>query len=864
MRKTILKINGNIGNIFGLLYFVMCASCEQEKDSDYNIAVNDPNLSLELIARDPDIVTPIGMAFDDKDALYILESHTHTPAKDYQGPKFDRIKKSIDSNKDGIPEGWTVFADSIEDGMNLAYGNDYGLFLTTKNGVYRYSDDNGDGKSDSKETLVQMTEPDNVYDHAAILGLAIGNDGYLYFSRGNVGGVNWVVRGSDGSEMAGYGDGGNVMRCRIDGSGVEEVATGFWNPFDLKFDTEGRLFATDNDPDSRGPNRLVEIVPGGDYGYKSLYGGSGIHPYQSWNGELPGTLPYAAPLGEAPCGMIDAGFTNFGDLYSSKMFVNIWEENNIVSIPLKTKQSTVKGNPEVLIQGDSLFHPVAFAINSKGDLYLTDWVIRRYPNHGNGRIWRLSTKNGGTAFAKGIKESKRFKPEKRTIAELIDVLAQDDPFECTLARYYLAKRAETSELLSILQDSNAQLRLQALLVFFNRDEHLKKQELSSLLSDKNLDVKRMVLVYIGEMGLTDMLPNLIGMIKGSRIEPELFETFLATIRHLQPAFIEGYTAKKGKSSDVPRELPESFIINILADPNIDEIVKSMALPYLNDIASREELLLRLLKNAKDQTLQTTMVTAIGQLRSEKVDETLKMIALDPDFSAMARALALSESSYRPIKFFDEVQVLLQNESDVLQYAALKYICISPHGSAARAKAGEWVQDNMNKVSKTALAVWNACNGNVGKPSSDTEWRQAVNNNGDYRTGQLVYGNKGSLCITCHKINGWGGFIGPDLTKIGSSKNQQQLVNAILEPSKEIAPEWQGWYVVDKEGTQHTGRQIDVHLDGVELMDTYGNFVGFDHPRSYGVMESSVMPEALENTMNAAEFNDLIAYLTSLK
>ncbi|MEZ4828028.1 MAG: hypothetical protein R3C61_17350 [Bacteroidia bacterium] len=50
----------------------------------------------------------------------------------------------------------------------------------------------------------------------------------------------------------------------------------------MKFTSDGRLLLTDNDPDSRGPNRLIEIVPGGDYGYQSLYGGSGIHPF--WRG----------------------------------------------------------------------------------------------------------------------------------------------------------------------------------------------------------------------------------------------------------------------------------------------------------------------------------------------------------------------------------------------------------------------------------------------------------------------------------------------------------------------------------------------------------------------------------------------------
>ena len=185
-----------------------------------------------------------------------------------------------------------------------------------------------------------------------LLGITYADDGWIYVSRGNTGGLAWSIAGPDGSSVAGYGDGGNVFRFKKDGSSLEEVATGFWNPFDLKFTRQGRLMLADNDPDSRGPNRLIEVIPGGDYGYESLYGNSGNHPYLAWNGELPGTLPYAAALGEAPSGIIDAGYSHF-PTYENNILATIWEENSIVRIPLEPYQSTVRGEASVILQGDS-------------------------------------------------------------------------------------------------------------------------------------------------------------------------------------------------------------------------------------------------------------------------------------------------------------------------------------------------------------------------------------------------------------------------------------------------------------------------------------------------------------------------------
>ena len=256
-----------------------------------------------------------------------LESHTHTPPDDYQGPKYDVIKKGVDEDDDGLPDSWIIFADSLEDGMNLAFGPEEKLFVSTKNAVWVFHDLDNDGSSDQRQLLLDMISPESPYDHAAILGVAVSPDNqWLFVSRGNTGGSYWEIVGTDGSSISGYGDGGNLMRCRLDGSDVQEVATGFWNPFDIKFTSDGRLMLTDNDPDSRGPNRLIEIVPGGDYGYKSLYGGSGIHPFLAWNAELPGTLPYAAPLGEAACALLDGNQTGFGTDYQNTILVNVWEE----------------------------------------------------------------------------------------------------------------------------------------------------------------------------------------------------------------------------------------------------------------------------------------------------------------------------------------------------------------------------------------------------------------------------------------------------------------------------------------------------------------------------------------------------------
>ena len=45
---------------------------------------------------------------------------------------------------------------------------------------------------------------------------------------------------------------------------------------------------------------------------------------------------------------------------------------------------------DVVVQGDTDFRPTGLAVAPDGSLYIGDWMLRDYPVHGRGRIWRLS------------------------------------------------------------------------------------------------------------------------------------------------------------------------------------------------------------------------------------------------------------------------------------------------------------------------------------------------------------------------------------------------------------------------------------------------------------------------------------------
>ncbi len=296
--------------------------------------VLDPRLVFEQIAREPQIVTPTGLAVDARGRVLVIESHTHFRPKDYTGPPADRIRLFEDADGDGHFERVSTFFEGTKLTMSLAFARDGSLFVATRSALYRLADRDGDGKADGVSATrlpaaIVRLDTQGDYPHNGLSGFAFDFTDSVYFGLGENLGADYRLIGSDGTTLAGGGEGGNIYRCRPDGSKLERIATGFWNPFGLAFDRHGRLFAVDNDPDSRPPCRLLHIVEGGDYGYRFRNGRKGVHPFTAWNGELPGTLPMVAGTGEAPCGVLSYEADSLPAEYRGSLLVTSWGDHRI-------------------------------------------------------------------------------------------------------------------------------------------------------------------------------------------------------------------------------------------------------------------------------------------------------------------------------------------------------------------------------------------------------------------------------------------------------------------------------------------------------------------------------------------------------
>ncbi|MFP6770117.1 MAG: PVC-type heme-binding CxxCH protein, partial [Planctomycetaceae bacterium] len=254
--------------------------------------VRDPRLVIELFAADPAIVTPTGLDVDHAGRVFALESNTHFPPEGYNRHASDRLLVLRDRDGDGRSERPIVFADGFVHAMSVAVrtsfvaGQPDTVLVATRKEVVALWDDDGDLVADRRRRVLQLDTPGN-YPHNGLAGFAFDGRGQMYIGLGENLGAAYKLIGSDKTTLPGGGEGGNIYRCRPDGSKLELFATGFWNPHASCVDAFGRLFNVDNDPDSLPPCRLMHIVAGGDYGYRFRNGRTGFHPFTSWNGEIP-------------------------------------------------------------------------------------------------------------------------------------------------------------------------------------------------------------------------------------------------------------------------------------------------------------------------------------------------------------------------------------------------------------------------------------------------------------------------------------------------------------------------------------------------------------------------------------------------
>jgi len=90
--------------------------------------------------------------------------------------------------------------------------------------------------------------------------------------------------------------------------------------------------------------------------------------------------------------------------------------------------------------------------------------------------------------------------------------------------------------------------------------------------------------------------------------------------------------------------------------------------------------------------------------------------------------------------------------------------------------------------------------------------------GSIESGRALFEGKGS-CRSCHRVDGVGARLGPDLSNVGQLRRAVELETSVIDPGKEILYNNRTYRVVLKDGTAVTGRLLNLDSFTVLMLDS---------------------------------------------
>ncbi len=818
---------GWISWLFLALAYEVTSAQESPDKTASKVQAWVPGVAVERLAEHPDLVTPTGIDLDSQGNIWVVSSHTHFRPSSYQGPEFDEILVFDSEGKNR-----RVFYNKTKATMQLLWGPDGWLYVAQRDRILRVKDSDNDGVGDTEETIAGLDTLAD-YPHNGLSGMTWHTDGGLIFSLGENFGKDWTLRGSDGKSLLGRGEGG-VFHCTKAGGDIRRIAKGFWNPFGLWMRSDGVLFAAENDPGSRPPCRLLHVVEGGDYGFQYVYGSAPVHPFVCWEGQLRGTLGMIHPSGEGPCAVVGLG---------GGVMIPSWSNHCIDYYPLRWQGATLQAQRIELLRGSDMFRPTGMVRKNDREYYFADWVSPSYELHGMGRLWKLTIDPERADWL--VKESQEWTPEAQLAERLRSGLGLSDAERSLEALFgwvqgsdpFLADAAQR-ELARIARDwSQAQWRALpserrvGALVAMRKEDFQNPRWVRMLWSDPDPEIRFEALRWIADGVWKEYLPEVQKMLDDPALEYRLFEAALATTNTLRGDPSQGVTDAK-------------MLVERITHPNTPARIAAYAMrlaPIEHQGLGIVEL--KHLLDRNDPDLTREVVRSLALRKDQESQELLGKIARDASMDELFRLDALAG---------------LIGTSQPTEKALVESLAKGPEGSLAREAQRVMRQSGLDPEVPSVGSTSR-------QPRNLDQWLEALgglDGAPDPQAGRRIFFHvAGAACSQCHRHEGRGNVVGPDLSLIAKQGTAREILESILEPNREVAPQFYTTHLELTDGSDFTGILLRSSSNEV-YRNGFGQEVTFQKSEIQDRKElrSSLMPTGLLDTMSDREVRDLMAFL----
>ncbi len=733
-------------------------------------------------------------------------------------------------------------------GMLFAFGslyvgvNDYESKIPS--GLYRISDSNADDQLDKVELLRGIDSKGDHGVHAIVLTpdgkglyLVCGNNAILTETAPTSpvpaiwGDDHLLARMPDGRGHNRHvmAPGGIIYRVSPDGKQFETFASGFRNIYDASLNSDGELFTYDadmeydfNTPWYR-PTRINHVVSGAEYGWRN---GAGKYP-EFYADNLPASLNIGPG---SPTGTTFGYGAKFPAKYQKALYALDWSWGKLYAVHLKENGSSYTATKEEFITGSPLPLTDAIILPQDGAMYFS--IGGRRVQSG---LYRVSY--AGSESTAAVDLTPAVTPERTLRHQLEAFHGKQDP-----------KAVETAW--AHLDSSDRYIRWAARTIL----EHQPLSQWQARAFEETNPAKQLEALLA--------VARVAGVCPTHR-KPDT--VVYASMRdQLLAALLSFDFAKLTPDQKLAHVRIVEIVLHRFGNPDeatVAALIAQLDPAYPADSFELNWLLTETLAylQAPNTAVKGMALIAAAPSQEPQLEYARSLRFLKTGWTPALRKAQLDwflkAANYKGGASFDKFIEFIRNdtlatftEAEKTEFAAL--INQKPERKSAIENVGDvfvgrtptqWTLEELSEATKGGLKGRN------------------------FATGQKMFA--AAACYACHRFGNAGGMTGPDLTGAGGRYSPHDLLDQIINPSKEINEQFAPIIVTKNNGEVISGVVVNLNGDGVMLNTDSSDpnqQVSIDRKEVKSIEASKVspMPPMLLMMLKKEEILDLTAYILS--